>query len=151
MPAIFRRKDGELLNFNLASRKMGTKGTGGYGVLALEDSFLVGGGTYRLEDGAFIASVDADVNGDGVLIGKDADGLCAFGVQATTVESTDRRGRTTKKLVIPKRWSILARRSRLSSIRVVVVWIRKITWSAPFVLILISMRGGRTTTWPWII
>lgn len=105
VPAVFDRQNGALVHFKVSSRSMGSKGGGGYDVVAGDRFFLNGGEVYRLQNGAFVGSVNARVHSGDALVGCDAKGLCAFEPGWKEIERKDRRGRTRKVTIVSKLWS----------------------------------------------
>ncbi|MCZ6794279.1 MAG: PQQ-binding-like beta-propeller repeat protein, partial [Planctomycetota bacterium] len=114
MPAIFDRKTGEFLHFDVGSRAMGSKGGGGYAVIAGENFYLNQGpknqgAMYRFDTGKFVTSVGAAVLSKYALIGLSE----RFGRQTVRgyrpgwrlTEFTDRRGKKQKRAVAISSWS----------------------------------------------
>ncbi len=105
VPAVLDRRTGKVINFNVSSRDMGSKGGGGYEVTLAQDFFFNRGALYRLADGAFAGTVDAPVFTPNALIGADAEGIRGFRPLWKDVEAKDRRGKPTKKLEMKVFWT----------------------------------------------
>ena len=74
VPAAFDRHTGELRHFNLHSRRMGSKGGGGYRVRVAEDFFVNRGDMYRLSDGKFLVKAYDPLLPAGAILGVDPQG-----------------------------------------------------------------------------
>ncbi|MFP4620930.1 MAG: PQQ-binding-like beta-propeller repeat protein [Bacteroidales bacterium] len=108
-PAVFDKKDGEFLYFNLPSGNVG-KGAGGYRAFATEDWFFNHGMLYALKDGAQYGHVPGDVITDEAFIGAVDNKLIAHDADITTteVEITDRleRGAIKDRYEVKEKWSV---------------------------------------------
>ena len=94
MPAVYDRGTGAFLHFDLASRTMGSKGGGGYAVMACDDFYINSGDAYDLADGKYFTKQPATVLTDEVLYGVDRRGrLVASKPKIEEVMGKDRRGR----------------------------------------------------------
>ncbi len=105
LPAVFDRATGEFLHFNVASRKMGSKGGGGYEVSAGKDCYINRGKLYRLDNGHFVANADALVITDHAIIGKDKDVVRGYRPRLVDETTKDRKGNETKTAVFKTTWS----------------------------------------------
>ncbi len=105
VPAVLDRRTGKIINFNVSSRDMGSKGGGGYEVTLAKDFFFNRGALYRLADGAFAGTVDAPVFTPNALIGVDGEGIRGFRPLWKDVEAKDRRGKPTKKPEMKVFWT----------------------------------------------
>jgi outer membrane protein assembly factor BamB len=105
VPGVFERRTGKFLHFNVASRDLDTRGGGGYEVYAGKDFYITRGMMYRLDTGAFVAAADATLLTDHAMIGADREGIRGFRPGWREEETKDRRGTTTKKLVVKPSWS----------------------------------------------
>lgn len=111
VPAIYDRKTGELLHYELASRAFG-KDAGGFAVGVVgEDRFInyrmvgqskPGGAVYNLTDASPGVATDASIIDDELLIGVDDGKLVWSEIATRMVESKSARGKavTTKKTVL---------------------------------------------------
>ena len=105
IPAVYDRHTGRFLHYNVASRKMGSKGGGGYQVSAAGNYYLNRGAAYRMDNGHFLQGIDALVTTDQAVVGRDGSGICAYSTRWEEHEETDRKGKKTKKIRIKKIWS----------------------------------------------
>ncbi len=105
IPAVLDRNTGKFEHFVVDSRAMGSKGGGGFEVVVGENFYLNRGKMYRLDNGKFITSIDALVVSDIAIFAKSSDGLVGFEPRYRIVESKDRKGKVTKKIVVRKLFS----------------------------------------------
>ena len=108
-PAVFNRKNGDLLYFNQSHGEVG-KGAGGYRAFATENWFFNHGMLYAMEDGAQYGHVPGDVITDEAFIGIDTSNLVAHNsdIKKTEVEIKDRleRGAIKKVYEIQETWNV---------------------------------------------
>ncbi len=105
IPAVYDRHTGEFLHFNVASRKMGSKGGGGYEVVVGENFYLNRGSMYRLDNGKFVVAMDALIVSPNAIIGKDKEGVAAYRPRWEEKVTKDRKGKETKSIVVKKIWT----------------------------------------------
>ena len=109
MPAIFDRRTGEFLHFDVSSRAMGNKGGGGYSVMVGKDIYVNRGTMYRFDTGRFVTNVGAAILTDHALIGLRTrlgqQSLRGYRPSWREVEFKDRKGKTQKRTVAPASWS----------------------------------------------
>ena len=74
VPAAFDRHTGHLVHYNLHSRRMGSKGGGGYQVRVGDGFFVNRGDMYRLTDGKFVAKAFDPLLPNGAILGVDPKG-----------------------------------------------------------------------------
>lgn len=104
VPAVLDRRTGRLIHFDPSSREMGINGGGGYEVIAGGDWYLNRGFLYRLSDGRYLAPADASVLAGDSLLGVKDGKLRAYAAGWSETETTDRRGKTEKKVAVDVRW-----------------------------------------------
>ena len=108
-PAVFDRKNGEFLYFNLPSGNVG-KGAGGYRAFASEKWFFNHGMLYALKDGAQYGAVPGDIITENAFIGVDGNKLVAHNsdIKKTEVEIADRleKGAIKKIYNIEEIWNV---------------------------------------------
>lgn len=104
VPAVFNRLNGAYEHYVVWSRAMGSKGGGGYEVMAGKDFYINRGKMYRLDNGEFVGNANAAVLAKGVMIGTDAEGLVALAPGFTVEEVINRTGAKTTEVQIKTIW-----------------------------------------------
>lgn len=107
IPAVFNRHSGEFIHFEVSRRDMGSKGGGGYEVVAGKDFYLNRGQMYRLSDGRHLASMDVLTITDHAMIGASEDGKEIHGYRPgwREIETKDKRGMPVTKVELEKFWT----------------------------------------------
>ena len=99
MPAVYNRHTGEFIHYDVASRKMGSKGGGGYEVVCGDNFYLNRGVMYRIDNGSYLRKVDALVVTEEATIGRDNEGIVAYPTRWEEKVTKDRKGKETKSIV----------------------------------------------------
>jgi len=105
MPAVYERKTGAFKHYNVASRKMGSKGGGGFDVVVGENFYINRGAMYRMDNGHFLQKMDALLINEHAIICHGDDGVRGFRPRWEEEITKDRKGKVTKKVVVKKAWS----------------------------------------------
>jgi len=107
IPAVFDRHTGEWIHFEVGRRDMGSKGGGGYEVVAGKDFYLNRGRMYRLSDGKHLGHMDVLTITDYAMIGADEGGKGIRGYRPgwQEVETEDKRGKPVKTIELQKFWT----------------------------------------------
>ena len=105
LPAVFDRATGRFRHFNLASRKMGSKGGGGFDVVVGENFYINRGAMYRLDNGHFVQKLDALLINEHAIVCHDAEGIRGYRPRWIEQVTKDRKGKVTKKVIAKKSWT----------------------------------------------
>ena len=106
VPAVFERGTGAYRHYNLASRKMGSKGGGGYSCILGDNYYLNSGAMYRMDDGKWLLNVDAPVFTEYSMIAADGKGgIVGYRPGFTEKEEKGKDGKTVKKIAVDQFWS----------------------------------------------
>src|SRR5690606_30071095 len=103
VPAVYDRRTGKFLQYNVQSRDMGSKGGGGYEVIAGKDFYVNRGALYRMRDGKFVDHVESPVLTRRLMIGAKDSELRGYYLGFRTEKERDRRGQ--EKLVFELAWA----------------------------------------------
>ena len=102
VPAVYDRHTGAFKHFDVSTRPAGTKGGGGYEVVCGDNFYLNRGRMYRMDNGKFVAEVDALILTDYAIIGKDKEGLITYDPFWKEIDTKDKKGKPIKKVVCEK-------------------------------------------------
>ncbi|MEM7235005.1 MAG: PQQ-binding-like beta-propeller repeat protein, partial [Planctomycetota bacterium] len=106
LPAVYDRKTGKYVHYNVASRRMGSKGGGGYTVVCGENFYINSGGMYRMDNGKWVLNVDAPVFSQYSMIAVDGSGgLLGYRHGFHEEKFRDKKGKEQTRTVVKKSWS----------------------------------------------
>ena len=105
VPAVYDRKTGEFINYDVGSREMGRKGGSGYEVFVGENFFVASGDLYKISDGTFVESIAGEILAPEAIIGRTSKGIEGFRPRWEPARRRGRRGGRSDKPDVRSAWT----------------------------------------------